>query len=236
MTLQDLSQNETAGAAATVLALDSATRVCSAAVAVENTLLAEQYLAGQKNHSGSLLVLVDGVLSTAGIRAEELSYIAVTIGPGSFTGLRVGISAAQGLACGLGKQLVGVSTLDVLAAQGGGFSGWVCPMIDAGKKQVYAARYHGGEGRCMRRHSEAVVLAPEAFLADVTGPALFIGSGALLYRDVIRQADPAGLFEVGAGPQMHPRAATVALLAVEAYADSGGSAPEMIRACYVRAP
>ena len=119
------------------LAIDASGQYCSAAITKGWNLVGEQLISGTKNHSELILLIIDELVNSTGIALSDIDIVAVTKGPGSFTGVRTGISTAQGLAFSLDKILVGVSTLEVLAVQSGIDYGYVCPMIDARKKQVY---------------------------------------------------------------------------------------------------
>ncbi len=135
-----------------VLALDTTTRVCSVALleSEENTLLAEYTQNIKKTHSQRLLPLIDDILEDTSTDIGALGAIAVAAGPGSFTGLRIGVSTARGLAQGLNIPAVGVSTLEALAGNLATLPGeLICPILDARRDQVYAALY-----RCCSKQEE----------------------------------------------------------------------------------
>src|ERR1051326_299678 len=130
-----------------VLALETATGVCGAAIVEDGTILAESSIVAERIHSEKLLPMIDDVLRQANVDLSGMDGIAVSIGPGSFTGLRISLSAAKGLAYASGKPLLAVPTLEALA--------WSCvqkglvrtgdhilPMIDARREEVYAALYY----------------------------------------------------------------------------------------------
>ncbi len=218
-----------------VLAIDTATPVCSVALVEGGGAAGECTLYGQKNHSEKLLSLIDGLLAHTGVSPQDIDLIAVSSGPGSFTGLRVGISTAQGMALSLGKDLRAVSTLEVLAFQAAlPREGYVCPMIDARKQQVYTCLYYcGGDGRLEKRIADTVV-APEDWLSALPGPAVFVGCGASRYREVI--ADAAQDHIVLADFLGSPRASVLARVAVQAYLCSGKNLLEEVVPLYIRAP
>jgi tRNA threonylcarbamoyladenosine biosynthesis protein TsaB len=170
-----------------ILALDTATQSCSVAVTDQGSLTAELTIVKSQTHSKHLMELIHSVLEVAGFRVADLDGLAVTIGPGSFTGLRIGISTIKGLAQALAKPVVGVSTLEALAWQCGQTSYLICPLLDARKGEVYGATYCFNEGRLIQKTS-ARAMIPEAVVEEIKSPCVFIGTGARLYRQGIAAA------------------------------------------------
>src|SRR2546428_7612760 len=168
-----------------MLAIETATPAESVAMLEDDRLLAEASYDAKGSRAGLLLPTVDNVLRRAGVATKDLDAVAVSIGPGSFTGLRVGLATAKGLALGTGAAVVGVSTLEALAA---GYEPaaeiTICTLLDAYRGEVYLAVFKRRAGRLERLHADAV-LAPEAVkeaLADVGQPVHLIGNGAARYR------------------------------------------------------
>lgn len=200
-----------------ILAVDASTSVNATAVCVNGALQAETYADCGRAHSERLMDAVAWVLREAGLELRELDAIAASIGPGSFTGLRVGVAACKGLALGAGIPLIGVPTLDAMARLAAGAEGLVVPLLDAKMGEVFGARYRFSGGDRVKERDDAV--APvEALLEGLTGRTFFLGDGAQLYADRIRACVPDAAF----APQMlsMPRASAVALEA-EAIARSG---------------
>jgi tRNA threonylcarbamoyladenosine biosynthesis protein TsaB len=168
-----------------ILALDTATKSCSVAVTDEGSLSAELTALKSQTHSKHLMDLIHSVLEISGFSAGDLDGLAVTIGPGSFTGLRIGISAIKGLAYALDKPVVGISTLEVLAWQCADRSYLICPLLDARKGEVYCATYRFEDHQLIQKKKECAI-APEAVVEDITEPCVFIGNGALIYRKNIK--------------------------------------------------
>jgi tRNA threonylcarbamoyladenosine biosynthesis protein TsaB len=172
-----------------VLSLDTTTRAGSVAVVEGNALVSELVGDAALTHGARLPTDLIRALETAGRSVAELDLLAVAVGPGSFTGLRVGIAAMQGLAMATGKRIVPVSALDALAVAGAG-GGWpVATWMDAQRGEVFAAIY---DATGTHPSVEATALAPEETLdvwkrAGIAGPLRFIGDGAVRYADVIRQ-------------------------------------------------
>ncbi|MEW5920273.1 MAG: tRNA (adenosine(37)-N6)-threonylcarbamoyltransferase complex dimerization subunit type 1 TsaB [Bacillota bacterium] len=126
------------------LALDTTTAVCSVALGEEGRLMGEYLLNIKKNHSQRLMPLLISLLRDCEVQRRQLQGIAVAIGPGSFTGIRIGVATARGLAQGLGIPLIGVNTLEALAGGCAFFPALICPLLDARRGQVYTAVYRGG--------------------------------------------------------------------------------------------
>lgn len=168
-----------------ILALDTATPAGSVALVDEERTLVSRYFDVGLQHSRRLFVEVEDALKVAGCTFDQLSAIAVSIGPGSFTGLRLGLSAAKGFCLAQELPLVTVSTLEVLAARLPFARHPVCPMLDARKGEVYTALYDTGAGR-PRLLEAPRALAPQVLLAERAGiPTLFTGDGALAYRELV---------------------------------------------------
>ncbi len=169
-----------------VLALDTATEVCGVAVMVDGKLLAETAVNQGLTHTRLLLPAIDAVLDQSALQFDELDALVVSRGPGSFTGLRIGIGTAKGLALATGIPLVAISSLAVLAHQAPESVEWVCPMIDARRREVYWSVYHRQGGGLQPVTQECAGPVQKA-LDTVKTKCLFIGSGARLYADTIEK-------------------------------------------------
>ena len=197
-----------------LLTVDTSTTTCSVALTLNGRLAVEYLLNFDRTLSRQLLSSIDTVLRGAGVAVEDLDGFGVALGPGSFTGVRVGVATVKGLALATGKPVAGFSSLAMLAMNlpWSGFP--VCPMFDARKKEVYAGVY-----RCTDLPQPVVpdtVLSPEAFVGMIDAPTVFLGDGALRYRGVIESL--LGDRAIFAPPHCHqPRAAAGALLAAEVF-------------------
>jgi len=216
-----------------VLALDTAARTCSVALVEGGRLRVESSIDSRETHSRHLAEMVRGILGFAGLEAEGIDGLAVTRGPGSFTGLRIGISFMKGLAWALGKPLVGVSTLEVLALQARTDLP-IRPWLDARRGEVYFARLRrSGEG--VAWEAEEAVAAPAEALREVREPSLFIGEGALLFRGFIQET--LGELAFFAPEADHPiRASVAALAASRRFADAGPDSAARLVPRYLRRP
>jgi tRNA threonylcarbamoyladenosine biosynthesis protein TsaB len=168
----------------TVLGIETATTVCAAAVVRDGSLASEHSLDAPQAHAEQLLTLVDKALRAARVELNDLDGFAVSIGPGSFTGLRIGLSTVKGLAFATGKPLVGVPTLMALAYQAVrselvGEDEYIVPMIDARRDEVYMALYRrSGSTVEELRPSQAVRLRDLPALLPASGHLLLMGDGA----------------------------------------------------------
>jgi len=165
-----------------ILNLETATQVCSVALS-DNGRVVELMESGEKNsHSVTLTVFIDAVMKKAGIAFSELDAVAVSKGPGSYTGLRIGVSAAKGICYGAGKPLIAISTLESMAAGAKGMASLgtpslFCPMIDARRMEVYNALYDSDLN--LVREIKAEIIHEGSFLEEMKDhPVLFFGDGA----------------------------------------------------------
>lgn len=161
-----------------VLAIDTTTSVCSVALAKDDKLLAEITTDLARTHSQRLLPIVETLFAGTGRKPEELELLAVTRGPGSFTGLRIGIATVKGMGLALDLPVVGISTLQVLAHNFG--SGLVCPVLNARLDQVYTALYRSGQGlvpECLIPEQAISVRDLVDKLGNYDEPVWFCGDG-----------------------------------------------------------
>lgn len=195
-----------------ILALDTATASCSVAVIEGESLLAELTTVVAQTHSRHLLSMVSTAIGLAGLKADQLDGFAVSIGPGSFTGLRIGISSVKGLAFSLRKPVVGISSLAALAWQCNPSPYLICPVIDARKKEVYFGRYRFHNGQMKAEGAEQVATPVEA-VRDINEMSVFVGNGASLYHEKIVSM-LGRLAQFAAQGQHTIRASTVAWLSL----------------------
>jgi tRNA threonylcarbamoyladenosine biosynthesis protein TsaB len=198
-----------------ILAVDTATKSCSAAVLYKDSLLAEMTLVSSQTHSIHLMEMIETVIANAGLTVSDLDGFAATRGPGSFTGLRIGISSLKGLAAASGKPLVGVSTLDALAYQFSWSSFLICPFLDARKGEVYFSRCRFENGM-LKQEIEEQVSNPANAIEGIDEPCVFAGEGALTYKELI--LDKMGELARFALPAQNSiKALNVGLLAMERF-------------------
>ena len=166
-----------------ILALDTACATASCAVSENGLLLAEGFLHGTRTHSQKLLPMISDMLARLAVSPSQIDLFTVSVGPGSFTGLRIGVVTAKSLAYAAGKPLVGISTLEALAYTVPAWKGVVCPVIDARNHQAFCSFYD-------RSSRENLQLAPDTVLhVDDLADTL-----AVFHRDVLLIGDCASRF------------------------------------------
>ena len=185
-----------------ILGIDTSTPIGSVALIDGESLVAEHTLNIVKAHSSRLMPAIDTVLKWGDITADELDGCAVGIGPGSFTGIRIGIATIKSLCYALDKPIIGVSTLEAIAYNLRWTEGLICPILDARRNESYGAIFRGGDE--WQRLTDDWCLPIEAVLAEIeTGRALlpesenerarllqctFVGDGLETYADAVRAA------------------------------------------------
>ncbi|MEA1961314.1 MAG: tRNA (adenosine(37)-N6)-threonylcarbamoyltransferase complex dimerization subunit type 1 TsaB [Bacillota bacterium] len=147
-----------------ILALDSATPVAGVALWEDGKLLREEFVNYKKTHSETLMPMVDQVLTGCEKRIQDVSAMALTIGPGSFTGLRIGMAAIKGISLATGIPVVGFSTLEVMAHNFAYSKALVCPLLDARKQEVYAGFFDMSAGY-PKKLAEEIACSPNEFMA-----------------------------------------------------------------------
>ncbi|MEJ2657285.1 MAG: tRNA (adenosine(37)-N6)-threonylcarbamoyltransferase complex dimerization subunit type 1 TsaB [Desulfobacterales bacterium] len=172
------------------------------------------------------------VLKISGFNLSAVDGFAVTKGPGSFTGLRIGLSTIKGLAAATGKPIVGVSSLEALAIQVSLSQDLICPLIDARKGEVYFSRYRFIGDRLIKQTNEQVA-RPEKALSGLNESCVFVGNGALLYKNMI-------LEEMGELASFAPmiqntiRASTAAYLSMAKFKSNNTDEIEKFSPDYIR--
>lgn len=199
-----------------ILSIDSSTPVAGIAVSDGMQLLGEITLNTKNTHSEKLMPLVKHLLDELALSVNDLDAIAVTQGPGSFTGLRIGMATAKGLAQGAGKKLIAVPTLDCLAQNLLHYPGIICPIMNAQKKQVYTAIYRSGRNK-LERLSDYQAIAVEqlaAQLKELKEDIWFVGDGVAAFADMFQEllGDACRFAD---GHNILPRAGALAMLAAE---------------------
>lgn len=218
-----------------VLGIDTATVIGSVGLVRNGEALVEESCRAASNHTETLFPLITSVLARAQVSLSEVEGIGVSIGPGSFTGLRIALSTVKGFSYALGHRVMGVSTLEALARTVTHWQGLICPMLDARRREVYAAFFLRGKGGGLERLTPDSAQLPRVLLEGITGPCLFLGDGAESYAELIHE-------RYGSATQLlpfvthHPRGAVVAYMAWERLCRGEYDDASTLVPCYVRPP
>ena len=209
-----------------ILAFETSAKAASVALMDGTKLLGEAYQNTGLTHSQTLMVMAEDVLKQCGKSAQDVQAVAVAEGPGSFTGVRIGVAAAKGYAWGSCIPCYGVSTLEAMAESLGLYEGFVCPCMDARRSQVYNALFYVNRGEIERhREDRAIALTDlQEDLEHLDGPIYLVGDGSTLTYNTLKDS----IEELILPPEhrMHQRAVGVGLvaarMAAEGLAPSGG--------------
>jgi tRNA threonylcarbamoyladenosine biosynthesis protein TsaB len=194
-----------------VLGMDTSTSCGAVGLIDDGEVISEYLLNIPVTHSERLLGAIEFVLKEARCPIENIDGWAIALGPGSFTGLRIGVSTVKGLALATGKPVAGVSILDVLASQIAPTPYLICPILDARKKEVYTAFYRYEEGSSLKRQSDYQAIRPENLVKKITEPTIFLGDGVKTYGDfLLKSLDSSAIFPPA--PLHVPHGSTVATL------------------------
>ena len=170
-----------------VLGIDAATPVASIGLIQDGRVLAEQSAGAEASHAETLLPLIHLVLEQSHVSLPEVAGIGVTIGPGAFSGLRIALGTTKGFAYALSQRVAGVSTLLTLAHAMTDWTGRLGVVLDARKREVYAAGFARDADGQITRLTDDMVLSPQELAHHITGPCLFVGDGVERYGDIIRE-------------------------------------------------
>jgi tRNA threonylcarbamoyladenosine biosynthesis protein TsaB len=191
-----------------IILIETSTALCSTALAENGAIVSYKESSAPKAHASLTAVFIQEMLSERGLTINDCDAVCVSMGPGSYTGLRVGVSTAKGLCFGAGKPLIAVGTLDTLVAQASGDYRFIIPMVDARRMEVYTAVFENGR---QITETAPVIIDGNSFAEYLEqGPCLFIGDGAGKCADIIRHPDAHFC-------QCHPQASAMLSPALKAY-------------------
>ena len=172
-----------------ILAFESSAKSASVALVKDGELLSQYSQCSALTHSRTLLPMAEDMLKNAEVKLSDVDLIAVAHGPGSFTGIRIGVSTVKGLSWAADKPCVGVSTLEAMAWHGLLSGGYVCPVMDARRQQVYNALFKIEDGKPQRITDDRPIALAQ--LADeirsLNAPVLLVGDGAALTEKFFRE-------------------------------------------------
>lgn len=171
-----------------IFGIDTCCMAATAALMDDTRLIAQTVINHKKTHSQKMMPQIEAMFAQAEIKIEEIDCFAAAVGPGSFTGVRIGVATAKGLAQATQKPCAAVSTLHALANNSAVFDGIICPVLDARRNQVYNALFHGGKQLARLCDDRAIALSD--LLSELKKqelPVLFCGDGTLVYREAIEE-------------------------------------------------
>ncbi len=196
-----------------ILAFETSAKAASVALLKDGKLLGENYQNTGLTHSQTLLTMAQDLMKNCGVTPNQIQAVAVAAGPGSFTGVRIGVAAAKGFAWGAQLPCCGVSTLEAMAAYLGVYDGYVLPVMDARRNQVYNALFEAEEGKLSRLCKDRAISLEElgAQIKNLKKPIFLVGDGSILCYNTLK----AEVQNLVLPPEhnMHQRAAGVAIVA-----------------------
>ena len=169
-----------------IVGMDTSSVNATVAVMNENKLIGEYLISNDRTHSQIIMPLLEDLLKKCGVRISDADVFAAAIGPGSFTGVRIGMASVKTLAQMCDKPIIGVSSLESLSYNCSFFDGIICPIIDARHKEVYNALFEKGDRLCEDR-----IVSLDALFGELGDRrVIFCGDGAVAYRDIIEESNP----------------------------------------------
>ena len=218
-----------------ILALDTSSQAASCAWMEDGLLMGEFFLNASLTHSQTIMPMVQSMLDSLSLCVADADAFAVSCGPGSFTGLRIGIAAVKGMSMVFGKPCVSVSTLEALAWNLSTHRGVIVPVMDARREQVYTALFQG-DGDSVMRVSEDFALSFEelANLTERMDDIMLVGDGAMLCRDFFSSVGRD--IPVASPTLLHQRAGSVGLAAIGIAQKGGLTNAAALSPSYLRRP
>jgi tRNA threonylcarbamoyladenosine biosynthesis protein TsaB len=217
-----------------VLALETTGKCGSIALVSPDHTIAEYSLVTETTHSRRLLSGIEWIMKDGGLSWQNIDAVAVSLGPGSFTGLRIGLSAAKGLVMAANNKMIGVPTLDALACQLPFSVHQICPVIDARKKEVYTAFFrYSPEYKNIERISDYRAIEPHALAAEIKEPTIFLGDGATVYGELFQQ-ELGDLAMLAPAAMFFARAACVGKIGLEMLKNQEAIDPATATPIYIR--
>ena len=217
-----------------ILAFETSAKAGSVALLEDGRLLGESYCNTGLTHSQTLMTMTEDLLKNCGYAPKDVQAVAVAAGPGSFTGVRIGVAAAKGFAWGAELPCYGVSTLEAMALQLGIHDGYVLPVMDARRSQVYNALFRVRQGEMERICDDRAISLEELAqeIKNLDAPIFLVGDGSLLCYNTLKETVPA--LVMPPDHRMHQRATGVGLAAARQIAqglpgDGGALTPNYLR-------
>ncbi|MBR5022945.1 MAG: tRNA (adenosine(37)-N6)-threonylcarbamoyltransferase complex dimerization subunit type 1 TsaB [Oscillospiraceae bacterium] len=217
-----------------ILAFETSAKAASVALLENTKLLGESYQNTGLTHSQTLLQMAEDMLKTCGKTPADVTAVAVAAGPGSFTGVRIGVAAAKGFAWGAEIPCVGVSTLEAMAESLGIWQGYIVPTMDARRSQTYTAIFRAEDGKITRLEEDQAISYAELGekIKNFKKPIFLVGDGAEICYNMLKETVPGLVLPME--HHRHQRAVGVALVAEKVLAsgekpDGGSMSPNYLR-------
>jgi len=215
-----------------ILSVDTSTPTCTVGIVNGDRTLAASVDSSGQTHARHLMGMIDSTLSASGISAQDIDGFAVVTGPGTFTGLRIGIGTIKGLAFALSKPVVGVTSLAALAAQADLCTKFVCPVMDARRNEVYYGHYVFEKGE-PQQVGKLRVAPPSGLVKNIHESCQFIGNGARLYQEMF-EAALGSLAQFSRTSLDTIQAGTIANLALKQFQDNKAQDLHGVAPYYIR--
>ncbi len=217
-----------------ILAFETSAKAVSVALLDNGKLLAESYQNSGLTHSQTLMVMAQDLLQQCSLSPSDMDAVAVANGPGSFTGVRIGAAAAKGFAWGAELPLVGVSTLEAMAEALHPYEGYICPVMDARRQQVYNALFRAEKGQISRLTEDRAISLEDLSeeLAALEGPIFLVGDGSNLTYNTLSEKIPS--LVLPCEHRQHQRATGVALVAAKELEKGGNFDGAAVTPNYLR--
>ncbi len=216
-----------------VLGLETATTAGSIAIVDDNEgLISEVKINIKVAHAERLMNSVDWLFKSSKISINEIDAFAISIGPGSFTGLRIGLSTAKGLSYATNKPIVPVPTLDAFARTLPFCSHFICPMLDARKNEIYTGLYKWGD-EMLKKVIPETAIRPSDFLKEIKEPTVFMGDGVKIYKKLITDTLKSNAIFAPTS-KMSPSASIVAEIVIEKLKEGIFTDPVSLTPFYIR--
>lgn len=216
-----------------ILGIETATSILSLAIVDEGELFIDYTRCIGLRHSSELMPAIVRIIEENGLTIKDIDGLSVSLGPGSFTGLRIGLATAKGLAQALNIPLVGIGTLDGLASNLLFPNRIICPILDAPKAEVYTALYRTCEGT--ERLTEYLAISPQRLIEMIKEPTIFLGNGLKMYGDLIGEGLK-GLAHFAPPHLWIPRASNIARLGLKEIKEGRIDDLSSILPIYIRKP
>ena len=221
-----------------ILAIDTSGKAMGIAIADENGIIIEHNDTSGAKHSAALASTIKNILDKAGLGFNDIDGFSVSIGPGSFTGLRIGVTMVKGFAFATKKPVTAVPTLDTIAYNCIASPHLICTIVDASRNLVYACLYES-RGQILERKSDYLLINISELLKRLKSSVLLLGDGLSIYREHIIKYFEKPLGEIRNGiefapePMWYPRASTVAIMGLERFKDGKFEDPDKLVPFYI---